>query len=404
MSFALLLTACGDDTKTEKDNAKNISAQEGGGVEIEHEIDKPFLYPFGLELDKFEAEGYRMQCGGDCCVAIEALGLGEYTLYRDTLDCSDYGHSIKFFLFKGKDLIAVHERGTLMEDMPNGDFKTVRIERTVDFENEKTFARRDTIDKAREFDLSGDFKEEIFDRSEKSEYIKGTEDPRERYNFMSNDDYTLYHDGRNGELGTVGLIAHKSDVDIEILEAYSLMDIQNFDSRNIPKQALFAYSTWWAGGGDIIYGKLNDGVLQIYYSYEDEMLAEVPEYELFLEIDPDVTKKKPDHYIVFDPEKGKNKLIFGFDNKGKALYAKYQGQARHIELRKKADKSKGKNIVTVYEELIHGVPNGTYTHTHNGNWDYVTYKGKNGKVSEFTINHSLTVPENTDTYRDRPLF
>ena len=58
----------------------------------------------------------------------------------------------------------------------------------------------------------------------------------------------------------------------------------------------------------------------------------------------------------------------------------------------------------MYEERIHGIANGTYTITHDGNYDYVTYKGKNGKEAEFEINFDLTIPEGSDSYRDRPLF
>ncbi|MCR9173550.1 MAG: hypothetical protein NXI10_13700 [bacterium] len=59
-------------------------------------------------------------------------------------------------------------------------------------------------------------------------------------------------------------------------------------------------------------------------------------------------------------------------------------------------------MITKYEELIHGIPNGTYTHTHDGIWDYVTYISKRGKKTKFTINHELTALN--DSYRDRPLF
>lgn len=55
-----------------------------------------------------------------------------------------------------------------------------------------------------------------------------------------------------------------------------------------------------------------------------------------------------------------------------------------------------------YSEKNNGVITGKYTFTHSGIWDYVTYKRKDGKVFNFTINHDETVIDGN--YRTSPCF
>jgi hypothetical protein len=339
----------------------------------------------------------------------KVLEKGQYAIFQVKFDCWEYGSDEKYLLFRGDELIAAHEKTFDMGEMYSSFTMRNRMERTIDFENEKVFVRRDTVRNSVKKWINKEFEEETFSSGLRDEAKQYLEDPRERYSLEKGEEsYGLYRYPRVGKLSAV-LVSHKylhGELDIELLDAYALQEIKdpsNYKSKGIPKDAVFAYSTWFAGGGDLLYGKLNDGVLQIYGSHEDESLREIPPYELLLEVDPDLLLPAPDHYIVFDPvTKGKNKLMLAFDDEDKALYAKYEGQSRHIELKLKEDKSEGNKTIRVYTELIHGIPHGRYIHTHIGIADYVVYIGENGKEVKFSINHELTAPNGS--YRDRPLF
>ncbi len=408
LSSMLLIAACGDDKQGGKqeqsDNKDPVLTTEDD--ELEHEIDEPFLFPFGLNLDDFTATGYREGCAGDCCSGIRVLQKGNYSLFLDTLDCWEYGYTEKYLLYRGDELIASHEKSFDMGEYEDDLVWRYRTERTIDFENEKVFIRQDTVKNSEKKWMNKPFYSAIYSSGDRVEIERFMRDPRERLSFDEESAINLNRFGDEGALRPVllyhSLSAH--EIDIEVMEAYALQGVTDKKSRGIPEDAVFAYSTWYAGGGDLLYGIINDGVLQVYQAWEEEATLEISPYELILEVDPDLELEAPDHYIVFDPAKGKNKLMMAFNDEDQALHVKYQGQARHIELRKVSDKLEGKKIITVYQELIHGIPNGTYTHTHDGNWDYVTYKGKNGKEVKFTINHELSVLNDGDGYRERPLF
>ncbi len=405
---SLLLVSCGSDQENEsqEENQENepvLTTED----DLEHDSNEPFLFPFGLEIENLEPTGYREGCGGDCCSGTKVLEKGEYTLFLDTTDCWEYGYTEKYLLYRGEDLIASHEKSFDMGEYMEDYNLRHRMERTIDFENEKVFVRRDTVRNDEEKWINKYFDKLDFSSGLKDEVEKFIFDPRERYSFTDEHSVNLNRFGDEGKLSSVFLFHSLSshDFDIEVIDAYALQEVSDREGVGIPKDAVFAYSTWYAGSGDLLYGKFNDGVLQIYQSWEDEALSEIPPYELLLEVDPELEIPSPDHYIVLDPKNGgKNKLMLAMNDVDRVLYAKYEGQSRHIELQFKEDNSEGKRIEIVYDELIHGIPNGTYTHTHDGIWDYVTYKGKNGKVVKFVINHSLTSPEDSGTYRDRPLF
>ncbi|MCR9173549.1 MAG: hypothetical protein NXI10_13695 [bacterium] len=342
----LLFASCNEEkeeSNSQSDTSKDAS-EDSDVEEMAHEKNEPFLFPFGLELEHFEPKGYRTSCGGDCCSMVKVLEKGAYAVFLDTTDCWEYGYDEKYLLFRGDELIACHQKGFDMGEFGDGFNYRERMERTIDFENEKVFIRRDTVKNTVKKWITKDFSEENYSSAMKGEVQKYLDDPRVRRSFESKDDFSINHSKVEMKSTPVNFFNHfQPDYDIEILNAYSLQEVSNRKNIGIPKNALFAYSTWYAGGGDLIYGALNDGVLQIWYSYEDEGLSEVPPYELFLEIDPDVTKYRPNHYIVFDPDKGgKNQLMLGMNEKDVALYAKYKGQARHIELRKISSKVDGK--------------------------------------------------------------
>ena len=409
LSSLLFFVSCSNNSKKGKQEKeeKNSPVLTQEVDELEHEINEPFLYPFGLELSEMEATGYRESCGGDCCSGVKALEKGEYAIIMDTSDCWEYGYNEEYLLFRGDELIAYHEKSFSMGKIHDMVNIRNRVERTIDFENEKVFVRRDTVRNDHKKWINKEFIEENFSSASYDEVQRYVFDPRESISFTKDNTFLLNRSASEGVSSPVILFHSLSsnEYDIELIDAYNLQDIGDRESKGVPKDAVFAYSTWYAGGGDLLYGKLNDGILQVYLASEEGITKDISPYELILEVDPDLEIPSPNHYIVFNSEKkGNNKLMLGMDEKEQVLYAKYEGQSRQIQLKKVSDSMDGKKIIMVYQELIHGIPNGTYTHTHDGNWDYVTYKGKNGKEVKFTINHALTLLNSGDGYRDTPLF
>lgn len=408
VGLLLLVSACGGKDEVSDRSAHESDASETslGEDSLKHDSDEPFLFPFGLEIKDFKETGYRERCGGDCCSGIKVIEKGEYAIFLDTTDCWEYGYSEKYLLFRGEELIACHVKSFDMGEIGEDFVFRERMERTIDFENEKVFARRDTVKNSVKKWMNQEFQAEPFTSKLKGEVLNFVLDPRERVSFDSKTKISLYHQGRDGMLSSIVLSNNKTyqEEDIVVTEGYMLQEISDKKAMGIPKDAVFAYTTWYAGSGEILYGKLNNGVLRIYRSFEDESLSEIPPFELLLEVDPDFEGPAPDHYIIFNSAKnGKNKLMIAFDENDFAQYAKYEGQSRQIELKFKSEKSSGKKIIRVYTELIHGIPNGTYTHTHDGVWDYITYKGNSGNEAKFNINHDLTTPEGS-AYRKKPLF
>lgn len=172
----------------------------------------------------------------------------------------------------------------------------------------------------------------------------------------------------------------------------------------VPKNAVFAFSTWFGGGGSVFYGIVKDGILQIIKKDEHEEMAEAGVFALFGEIDPNVQTKNPDYYISYNSDDNKSKeLMIGFTKNGKAQYVKYAGQSRHLELRHVKEENEERNFMDYYNEIVNGEVNGKYKLTHSGNWDYVEYTPKNSdKRFKFTINHDATIVG--DTYRTTPSF
>lgn len=173
-------------------------------------------------------------------------------------------------------------------------------------------------------------------------------------------------------------------------------------TKGVPENAVFAYSTWYAGGGVVYYGIVKDGILQINHKYEDEQMEEEEQFTLYREIDPNVQTKDPDYYITYDSDNRSSKqLMIAFSQNGKALFAKYSGQLRQLALKFVKDESEGRNIIEYYDEIVNGEVNGTYRLSHSGNWDNAEYTvKKTGKKFDFTINHEVTIVY--DRYRTEP--
>jgi hypothetical protein len=113
------------------------------------------------------------------------------------------------------------------------------------------------------------------------------------------------------------------------------------------------------------------------------------------------------YFICFTcDEKTSLQISVCYEN-GKAVYVKYKGQDETIPLiflREKIEKGSA-DLSTTYVEKYRGAVNGTYTITHSGNWDYVTYtRKKDNKKFNFTINHETSVNEKDNSYRTTPCF
>ena len=98
-------------------------------------------------------------------------------------------------------------------------------------------------------------------------------------------------------------------------------------------------------------------------------------------------------YVCFNEDSLSNLSLWLAFEKGVAKKVKYKGMEEAMDLAfiKDTNTNVGGSypvIEAMYHEIYGGKTNGTYLHTHSGNWDYVKYiRGKDGKVFNFTIDH-----------------
>jgi len=71
-----------------------------------------------------------------------------------------------------------------------------------------------------------------------------------------------------------------------------------------------------------------------------------------------------------------------------------------LELNK--DLSQGSTIKKRYDEILLGIKSGSYTITHQGNYDYLTYTARDGKVFNYTIDFKKS--EENGEYKKTPHF
>ena len=218
---------------------------------------------------------------------------------------------------------------------------------------------------------------------------------------------TAQNAGLNENTGTENIDVFLSnayfDAPIKLTQELSYSELAPGEG-GIPAFAAFGFSTWFAGGGELVYGIVNDGTLQIYHKFEDEQSENLGEFTLLREIDPNVGTDKPSYYISYTADdESTNDLMIACDERGKGLYAKYDGQSRHIKLQFLKDESEGRNTVEYFNEIVKEEITGTYKMMHSGNYDYVEYTNKkSGKKYSFTINFEETIIN--DTYRTTPNF
>lgn len=389
----LLLTACGGET-----------TKDSNPLETEEPIKKePFLFPFGLDFDNMKTLGQRSTCGGDCCTSIVLREIGDKRMYTYEVDCGEYGCEETHYYFIGKELIAIHTKTSDMDVANNKEIRRVRKEKTINFRDKLTYERSDTLNSESEIWIQADFKEVPF-KDESRTFLDKYVDVLTPVSYTEKSRFSINGGGKVA--GVVREITFYDELVGEenfIVSASNFSEIDDFKGNGIPEMASFAFSTWYVGGGEMYYGIVEDGTLKVYRRMDEESLP-MQEFELYRVYDPEVRVEMPDYYIEFKENNGKSKnQLIAFTASGNALFVKYSGQSRQIELRKKKDESKGRFIKIVYDEIIYGVKTGaTYVIEHTGNWDYVTYKTPSGKTFNYTIDRNKSIVG--DTYRKTPSY
>ncbi|MBF02803.1 MAG: hypothetical protein CMP76_05855 [Flavobacterium sp.] len=111
-----------------------------------------------------------------------------------------------------------------------------------------------------------------------------------------------------------------------------------------------------------------------------------------------------DYYICYTDDDVPTRVIWiRFAKDGKAQQVKYKGQKEAINVvfvsEETSEGGAHPTIESNYDEIYNGTKNGTYTLTHSGVWDYVTYtREKDQKQFHFTIDHEA------DPYGKEPCF
>lgn len=87
-------------------------------------------------------------------------------------------------------------------------------------------------------------------------------------------------------------------------------------------------------------------------------------------------------------------------------FVQYKGQASVMKLTyiKGSKKISGATTTESFNEMYDGKVNGKYTFSHSGNFDYITYKRKDGKIFKFTVNIEDSINETGDGYRTSPCY
>lgn len=87
---------------------------------------------------------------------------------------------------------------------------------------------------------------------------------------------------KDGEFGPESTINVLSDGEVylvdEILGAANLIDKFEYESMQIPGDAISACGAWWAGGGDYFYLRVSSDQLIVYAGWLDEMAPDEEGY------------------------------------------------------------------------------------------------------------------------------
>ncbi len=396
LAIVAVLSSCGGASKDASTNTSEKESEISGGKE-------PTLFPFELNEKELVLIGKRKKAEGDCTYKYSLQEIGEKRIYMCESQCSEYTSETIYYYFEAGKLIAVHRKSVdNTVDLKSGNLQVLRTEETSNFRNKTTFSRADTVPVRTRDWIQKDFMEVTF-ADDRKKYMDSYEDVLTPRSYTSKSKFNLNDMGATeGDSRMIYLQDPFDFIEFDLFKASNFIEITNFKSNGIPSDVAFAFSTWWAGGGRMVYGKVVSGVLKIYQRFDEESLP-MGDFHLLRVIDPEVRAAMPAYYIEFKEDKGKAKnLQVAFSESGEALFVKYEGQERHIQVATNKDQSQGATIKILYDEIIHGVKAGSYLITHQGNYDYVKYTAKNGKVFNYTIDFDKSLIR--DSYRTTPNF
>lgn len=406
-------------------NLIGCSSSETGNEELLEESARSTTntFPFGLDPASLNQEPVRILGGGDCWSTIRSYVTDTTGLVTDSTDCGENGTFQSFYFLKKRKINLVHEQKSEVNFSEDGKKATfILFEIVYDFTTDPAIesTRTDTLSV---LDFSKIKKEFVVSEIKNSKAILNelTEKLKKRLtepqNF-ENAEFKLVstpskEDKTTGTPSTeISLSSPVLSNPIFIVKETNLSEIKEYQQREnmgIPGYATFAFSSWYAGGGAIYYGVIENNLLKIYRKYQDEQeVSGANKFQMLNEIDLENPTQIPDYYICFKEDKNKSpNVMIAFDKSGKAIYAKYEKQAGRIQIKFIRDELKNDGAypttISQYKEMVNNQRTGKYTITHSGNWDYLEYRrAKDGKIFNFTIDHNLSIDENG--YRKTPCF
>lgn len=391
-----LLVSCGGEVK-------EIPVEQEAATTSIPRVEEPALFPFGMNENEMVLIGQRHHCSGDCCTDYYLHETKGKSIYTYLLDCSEYSSKEVRYYFEGTELIAIHEKSrTMNSDVRMRKPSYIRQEKTMHFRDKLMYFRSDTMSKSSNDWMSKPF-EEIEFKDVSNKYLKRMVDLRAPVSYTSKSKINVYSESkRQGQSRKIRIGDPFGDKEFVIATGMAFAQIDDFESNKIPKDAKFAFSTWFAGGGEMYYGTVVNGVLKIYQRIDDEGLPMQP-FNLHRVIDPEVRAGDPAYYLILKEDKGRSKnLMLACTSSGEVIYVKYEGQDRQIELEKKKDLSQGSTMKIEYSEILLGVAAGRYMVTHQGNHDYVTYTSQKGDSFKYTIDLDKSLVNGE--YRKTPAF
>lgn len=365
----------------------------GGNQEVESASQEelalaPPQFPFGMNLSDAELFFKQINTGSsDCEQHISVIESEGAKLLIDSSFCK--GTSMKvnyFYLEKGK-LIAYHAKE--WTKVYGGDSEFSISEMVSDFKGGNQWALEQGVKKIgapANIELNWmegvpeglkQFEKEV----EALDFTKG---------FSANDSYELYslNHGINPATNTenYGIYLSTKACRDQLFLAEELAFSESVDrkAKGVPNDAVFAFDTWFAGGGSVYYGRVKKGRLYVYRKYEDEGTPpETGTEELVRKLDPYALTEIPAYYLVFNENKKREKsILVAFRKDGKALFFEYEGGDRQYPLAFMKDGMTGNSLVTNYKAGGHR----SFIHTHSGIWDYLELERvKDGKKLSYTL-------------------
>lgn len=374
--LCFVLSACGENQEVEStDQDEEVAA-----------IPPPF--PFGMDLASAEMSFKQINVGSmDCEQHVTIYESGDNKLLIDSSFCK--GNSMKvnyFFLEKGK--LSVYQGKEWTKDY-GGDSKYSITEIVSDFTNGNQWALEQGV---KGIGASG---------SIELKWMEGTPEGQKQFekevealdfskDFTAKDGYEIYtlnhgiSPATNTEKYGIYLSCKSRKDQMFLAEEFAFTESVDRKAKGVPNDAVFAFDTWFAGGGAVYYGKVNKGRLFVYRKYEDEGMAPGTGIEeLVRKLDPYALTEIPAYYLVFKENKKREKAILvAFRKDGKALFFEYEGGERQYPLAFIQNEMKENSVVAYYKAGGHL----DFVHTHSGIWDYLKLERvKDGKKLSYTI-------------------